>query len=198
MNEINELLKETLKDKLENIAPNYRKGLLSVESINRIIEKIASDIGVSKSDALAGIILLFLKGAASSGTPATMSVDLRNGKTMAKKNIQGAYMVETGNQHLRRLAEALAVEIGQFAQSNELNGELAQRINTSLKADTGENLTQIESAWCSSFSQHLPDLAQRSSERLVKLLAEDYKKRFESRKKEKSNKFKTIPKKGKK
>ena len=111
--------------------------------------------------------------------------------------LNSLYMVETGNQHLRRLAEALAIEIGQFAQAYELNGELAQRINTSLKAETGENLNPVEAAWCSSFSQHLPDLAQRSSERLVKLLAEDYKKRFESRKKEK-NKIKTKQKKGKK
>ena len=186
MQKINDILNESLKDKIETIAPNYKKGMLSEETIDRIIEKVAQDIGTTKSDALAGTIILFLKGAASNGTPSTMSVELRNGKTLAKRNIAGAYLSETGNDYLRRLAEGLAIQIGTFAETHGLNGELVQRINTTLKAETGEVLNPKEAAWCSSFSQHLTDLSARSSERLVKLLAEDYKKRFETKKREKN------------
>lgn len=170
---------------LEEIAPNYKKGVLSKTDKERIIEKIALEVGIPLSDALAGTILLFLKGAASSGTPSTLSIDLRGGKTIAKKNIQASYMAVTGNTFIRRLAEALAIEIGEFAFKYGLSGELSTRINTILKSESGERLTPEESAWCSSFSQEIPDLAQRSSERLVKLLAEDYKKRFENKKRTK-------------
>lgn len=168
---------------LEEIAPNYKKGILNQEEIDRIIYRIASDIGVSEGIALAGTILLMLKGAASSGTPQTMSVDLVGGKTLAKKNITGAYVTVTGNSFIRRLAESLAIQIGEFAERHGLEGELSQRIGTVLKAETGELLTYKEKAWCSSFSQNIPDLPQRSSERLAKLLAADYRRRFEGKRK---------------
>lgn len=183
MQNINKLTKEIFKEDLDQIAPNFKKGALSIEEIDKILEKVASDINVDKRDALVGTMLLMLKGAASSGTPQTLSVDLRNGKTIAKKNISAAYLSVTGNSYMRRLAEGLSVQIGEFAENFGLAGELSQRINTVLKAETGEVLNAKEMAWCSSFSQNIPDLAQRSSERLVRMLAEDYKKRFENKKK---------------
>lgn len=183
MTNIENIMNEIKNQDIASIAPNYKKGVLSNEEVTKIIEKIAYDIEVSKADALAGTMLLMLKGASSSGTPQTLSVDLRNNKTLAKKNIMGAYLSVTGNNYIRRLAEALAINIGEFAENFGLSGELAIRINTALKAESGEILTSKEMAWCSSFSQNIPDLAERSSERLVKLLAEDYKKRFESKKK---------------
>lgn len=167
----------------DEIAPNFKKGTLSESDINSIIDKVATELAISKEDALIGIMLLMLKGASSGGTPTTLSVELKGGKTMAKKNILGAYMSVTGNNYIRRLAEGLAVHIGEFAEAFGLKGELAQRINTALKAENGETLSAKEMAWCSSFSQNIPDLANKSSERLVKLLAEDYKKRFDNRKK---------------
>lgn len=177
------LTAEIFKDNLDNIAPNYKKGVLSQEEVNKIINKIAKDMEIAPKDALAGTILLMLKGAASGGTPQTLSVDLRGGKTLAKKNVTAAYLSVTGNNYIRRLAESLAVQIGEFAEFFGLAGELSQRINTVLKAESGEILSPKEMAWCSSFSQNIPDLAKRSSERLVRLLAEDYKKRFEHKKK---------------
>lgn len=183
MKSIKDLMNIIKKEDLEQIAPNHKKSLLSDEEVNRIIQRISNDVGVPESDALAGTMLLMLKGAASGGTPQTISVDLRGGVTLAKKNILGAYIAVTGNQHIRRLAETLAVSIGEFAENYKLNGELAARINISLKAECGETLNSKEAAWCSSFSQNIPDLAERSSERLVRLLAEDYKKRFENKKK---------------
>lgn len=180
--ELDNLTKEIFKENLDVIAPNFRKGILSNEEIDKILKIISFDIGVDKSEALVGTILLMLKGAASTGTPDTLSVDLKNGKKITKKNVKGAYFSVTGNNYIRRLAEGLAIQIGNFAEHFQLNGELAQRINTMLKAQTGETLTAKEMAWCSSFSQNIPDLASRGSDRLVKLLAEDYKKRFENKK----------------
>ena len=184
METINDLASSIMKEDLNVIAPNFRKGTISEREKTAIIEKVSVDIGVSKSDALAGIMLLMLKGAASNGTPNTLSVDLRGGKTLAKRIVSGAYLLVTGNNYIRRLAESLAIEIGEFAERYSLNGELSQRINTALKAEAGEVLTAKENAWCSSFSQNIPDLASRSSERLVRLLAEDYKKRFDNKKKD--------------
>lgn len=192
-----QVTQEILKQQLDEIAPNFKKGSLTTEEVVKTIEKVALDIDVSYQDALTGIMLLMLKGAASSGTPQTLSVDLRGGKNLAKKNITGAYMSVTGNNYIRRLAESLAVEIGIFAEGFGLSGELSQRINTSLKAENGEILTPKEMAWCSSFSQNIPDLAKRSSERLVKFLAEDYKKRFENKKKTKEPNITNTKDKGK-
>lgn len=191
MNNLKEIIEQIKKSNFEEIAPNFKKGVLSESDINEIVNKVSLDIGISKADALIGIMLLMLKGAASGGTPPTLSVELKDGKTLAKKNVMGAYMSVTGNNYIRRLAEALAVQIGEFAESFGLNGELAQRINTALKAENGEMLSPKEIAWCNSFSQNIPDLANRSSERLVKLLAEDYKKRFDNKKKNNSNSIST-------
>lgn len=187
MNKLKEIVTEIIKRDFDEIAPNFRKGAITETEITTIIEKTATDIGVSKETALVGIILLMLKGAASGGTPPTLSVELTGGKTLAKRNLLGAYMSVTGNSYIRRLAEGLAVNIGEFAEAFSLQGELAQRINTALKADNGEILSSKEMAWCSSFSQNVPDLANRSSERLVKLLAEDYKRRFDNKKKTNNN-----------
>lgn len=199
MKTFRELNSEILKEKsFDEIAPNFKRGALSTEEINKIIEKIALDIDVPEKDALIGIYLLMLKGAASSGTPQTLSVELKGGKVLAKKNVTGAYLSVTGNNYVRRLAEGLAVSIGEFAEAFGLEGELSQRINTALKAETGEILSAKEIAWCSSFSQNVPDLAKRSSERLVKLLAEDYKKRFDTKKKQKQTNTDNAMKKSKK
>jgi hypothetical protein len=84
----------------------------------------------------------------------------------------------TGNKYLRRMAEAMAVQISQYAEKNGLYGDLGKRIQTRLRAATGESLTPKELAWCSSFCQDLPDLATFASERVAKLLAEDYDSRF--------------------
>lgn len=194
MNNIEELMQTIKGESLEKISPTYKKGALSSEEISQIITKIAVELGITEKEALAGTIMLMLKGAASTGTPHSLAVELSNGKVIAKRNILGAYLIVTGNNYLRRLAEALAVQIGEFAEHFGLQGELAQRINTLLKAEAGETLSAKEMAWCSSFSQNLPDLAKRSSERLVRLLAEDYKKRFDNKRKPRENNSSQRPK----
>jgi hypothetical protein len=193
---------ETLKRiEIQTIAPDFKKGAISDEQMETIIENISTSIGTTKLNALVGTICLFLKGGASNGTPQNLEVVLSDGTILAKRNVLGAYFSTCGNQFLRRLAEKLAIEIGEFAEAHSLNGELAPRINTLLKAETGEVLTAKEAAWCSSFSQNIPDLAVRSSERVVRLLAEDYRKRFENKsknKKKEQTKEKRITKKNKK
>lgn len=187
---LNELSSNILKeDDLGKIAPNFKKGILDNGEVEKIIRLTANDIDITEKEALIGIMLLMLKGAASGGTPQTLAVELKGGKTIAKRNVMGAYYAVTGNNYIRRLAETLAINIGEFAEKFNLNGELAQRINTALKAEKGESLNTKELAWCSSFSQNIPDLQERSSERLVRLLAEDYKKRFENKKKVDTNKL---------
>lgn len=179
-------MEELKTSDLQTIAPYFKKGVLTDEEAEKIIEQTANSIGTTKENALTGTICLFLKGAASNGTPQNLEVLLKDGKSLAKRNLMGAYVSVCGNQYLRRLAEKLAIDIAEFAEMHGLNGELASRINTILKAESGEVLTAKEAAWCSSFSQNIPDLAERSSERVVKLLAEDYRKRFENKAKKKN------------
>jgi hypothetical protein len=80
------------------------------------------------------------------------------------------------------MAEAMALHIGKYAEKNGLRGELAQRIETAHKAETGESLNAKELAWLSSFSQTLPNLNELSSDRAAKLLAADYNARFNKNK----------------
>ena len=182
-NDLNEILNEIKKEDFNVIAPSFKKEILTNEEINKILEIISENLGIEKQESLIGIILLLLKGAANNGAPLNMSIDLKKGKSVTKQDLIKAYLKVTGNKYLRRLAESLAINIGEFAEHFCLSGELAQRINTTLKSQTGETLSLKEMAWCSSFSQNIPDLGKRSSERLVKLLAEDYKQRFEYKKK---------------
>lgn len=91
-----------------------------------------------------------------------------------------AYSLATGNQFIRRLAEKLAIPIGFFAEKNGLRGELAQRIERGHRAVNGENLSPKELAWCSSFSQCIPNLPELASERVQQLLSKDYNERFQN------------------
>lgn len=197
---LEDILEISKNAKVEEIAPNFRKkNLLTQEQISKIVQTISTNLEISPERALIAMYLLFLQGAASAGAPITMSVDLHNGKCVEKRNIINACKMVTEHQYIRRIAETLALEIGEFACNNRLAGELAYRINNRVKAETGTNLTEREMAFCSSFSQAIPNLAEVSSERLAKLLAEDYQKRFEGKKKNNNpNPQQNVPKQSKK
>lgn len=181
---LDNLVQRSLNENLDNVAPNFRKkNTLSDDQIERIIKTISINLGIPPEKVLIGIYLLFLQGAASAGAPATMVVELGDGKCIEKRNLTSACSLVTGNAYIRRIAETLAIQIGDFAQKNKLAGELAYRINNKVKAETGNNLSEKEMAYCSSFSQAIPNLAEITSERLSKLLAEDYQRRFENKKK---------------
>jgi len=168
---------EAMKLSIDSVSPDFKRTNLSEDQVTKVIDYLASNFQLKREQVLVGIILLFLKGAANNSTPVTLSVDV-DGKEISKRDLQNAYGLVTSNAYLRRLAEALAIEIGTYAELNGLKGELAQRVETSLRAEKGETLSFKELAWCSSFSQQLPDLAQRASDRLCVLLAADYSKRF--------------------
>lgn len=185
---LEDVIKKSKQIKVEEVAPNFRKkNLLSREQIGKIVQAIGTHLDISPDRVLISMYLLFLQGAASAGAPITMGVDLENGKCVEKRNIINACNLVMEHQYIRRIAETLALDIGEFAYNNNLAGELAYRINNKFKAETGTSLTEREMAFCSSFSQAIPNLAEISSERLAKLLAEDYQKRFENKKRSSAN-----------
>lgn len=179
---LNNLLDSALEIDLRKIVPEIKKESLTDAEVKKILSLITDELEITEEQTLIGIMYLFLKGMASSGTPPSLSLDIKEGKTITKRNVMAAYQYTTGNTYLRRLAETLAIPIGRFAEKNNLKGELAQRINTQLKADKGESLTSQEMAWCSSFSQSIPNLTMYTTDRVDHLLAQDYRKRFELKK----------------
>ncbi len=182
--ELEELLKTSINKRVEEVSPNFRKkNILTEEQLEKIIQTLSINLSVSHEKALIGMILLFLQGATSEGAPMTMSIDLGEGKSIEKRSVINACSASTGHQYIRRIAETLAKEIGEFAYKNRLAGELAYRINNRLKAESGECLNEREMAFCSSFSQVLPNLSELGSERLTRLLAEDYHRRFDTKRK---------------
>lgn len=183
---LDEIIEKAMQSKVEDVVPNFRrKNTLSEDQVGRIIQTISLNLNIAPEKVLIGINLLFLQGASSAGAPNTMSVDLGNGKCIEKRNIIDACNLVAGHKFIRRIAETLALQIGNFAYKHKLPGELAFRINNKLKADKGESLDEKEMAFCSSFSQAIPNLSEISSERLSQLLAEDYQRRFENKKKSK-------------
>lgn len=179
---LNDIIEKSMNENLEDIAPNFRRNKITNDQIERIIKSISANLRINPEVSLVGMMLLFLQGAASSGSPLTMSIEIDQGKYIEKRNIVSACNLVTGHQYIRRIAEALAPEIGKYANKNNLKGELATRINNRLKAETGENLTHIEMSYCSSFSQSISNLAEiTGSERLTKLLAEDYQRNFDGK-----------------
>ena len=196
---LEEIIKKSLEIKVEEVSPSFKKkNTLSCEQIEKIIQTISFNLNIEPEKALIGIYLLFLQGAASAGAPLNMSVDLGNGKYIEKKNIVNACNLVTEHTYIRRIAETLAKEIGDFAYKKRLVGELAYRVNNKFKAETGNSLTGLEIAYCSIFSQVIPDLSEITSDRLARLLAEDYQKRFELKKKPISNPIQATGKKSKK
>lgn len=161
-----------------------KKPTVTYDQIERIIKAISINLRISEEKSMVGIMLLFLQGAVSTGAPLSMSVEVESGVHLDKRTLLYTCKMVTGHEYLRRIAEQLAIPIGYFAQIHGLKGELATRINNRVRAETGKNLTSIEMAYCSSFSQQIPNLTQIcGSERLVKLLAEDYQNRFDNTKK---------------
>ncbi len=147
--------------------------------------------GLKPSEANGAIYLLFLKGAANAGSPNNLQVTVVSDGIpvdITKQDIGYAYQKVTKNPYLRRLAEALAKEISEYAESQGLSGDLAKKINNRLQANQQNLLTPKERAWASSFCQEIPGLENLASDRLPSLLSQDYQSRFEKRTNEKSKK----------
>jgi uncharacterized protein YeeX (DUF496 family) len=175
------VLDQSLKIPVESVSKDFKKTNMSEAEVAKVLETLAVKFDMEVHDVAIAVALLFLNGAASSNTPLTLHVDV-NKTYIAKRDLLDAYKLVTDNLYIRRLAEAMAEFIGKYAEKNKLKGELANAIETTLRAESGESLSPVEAAWCSSFSQQLPNLKELSSERLVKLLAADYSRRFEQAK----------------
>jgi hypothetical protein len=187
-------LKTLELNKVEEVAPNFReKNKISDEDIEKIVGSISYSLNITKDQAMIGMMLLFLQGAASAGAPPTMHVDLMGGKCIEKRNIINACNSIVGHSFIRRIAESMAVKIGNFALKHGLKGELANRISNRCNKEGGGSLNDKEIAYCSSFSQAIPNLGTLVSERLVKLLAEDYSYRFEGKRKTSVKNDNTVP-----
>lgn len=202
--DLNSLLDLTIKSDIKKVSPSQMsENQLSDEIVTNIVETLSDSFGIKNNViTMSAIFLLFLKGAANAGTPNTIEIEVidDDGKkvSITKNDLLYAYNRHTNNKFLRRLAETLAPAIGKYAESNQLSGDIAEKINTKIlskKPKEGEVyepiLSSKERAWCNSFGQNIPDLAEISS-RLPRLLAEDYLSRF-SKPKKKRNQFNEKP-----
>lgn len=202
------LIESTIKSDIKKVSPSQTsENLLPDKVVIDIVETLSDTFGIKNNTVtMSAIFLLFLKGAANVGTPNTVEVEVVDDdgtKTSIQKyDLLYAYQRITNNKYLRRLAETLATPIGKYAEANRLSGDLAEKINTkvlSKKAVEGEAqepiLSAKERAWCSSFGQNVPDL-EKTSERLPRLLAEDYLSRFNKpTRKNKPDEVRNLPRK---
>ena len=198
---ISQLLEESSLKPIELIAPNIKKEKMSREEAEAVIDCLADSHGIPRSQAFVAIALIALKGGSNKGAPETMSVDVLDSEnkvvTVQKYDIIYAIHAKCKHKFIRRLSEALALEISLFAKKHNLTGDLATKLNNNLVKEEKEPLSPTEKAFASSFCQSLPDLVKHAGERIPTLLAKDYDQRFLNRtKKEKVNKETGIRKSG--
>lgn len=176
-----DILGQALNNPKEEII-SEKKELVTVEQAKLIIRKLANTFCITEANAFAAMCALFLKGAANKGTPAILSVDVKTEDgsytTITKYDLTIACKAATKHTFLRRVAEAMALEIGMYAEKANYNGDLAIKLNNELVANNQPPLSTKEKAWASSFNQNLPKLEEYAGERIPSLLAQDYRKRF--------------------
>jgi hypothetical protein len=189
---LNKYFEEAKSESLEKLVPSFKQNLVTEEQVEQIINTlITKHKGLEPKHVLIAMILLFLKGAATRTTPSSLSVEI-NGITITKQDLENATNAILNHKYIRRIAEAIALQIGLYAEVNGLDGELAGRINKLISENnyrlntTEPPLTQAERAWCSSYSQSIKDLKNHTTERVVQWLNIDYTDRF-------SKKTRTIP-----
>jgi hypothetical protein len=173
------LHKNAMQVPLEHICPSVIKVQpLTEKEIREIYDRFSVHIGVPLQFAIVAIYILFLKGAANTGTPTSLEIEILDEHgckiTVTKNDLVFIYKKVTNNSFLRRLAESLAVNICMFAEYRNLSGDLANKINTKLISKKEPPLTLKERAWCSSFCQNIVNFEILSSERLQIELANDY------------------------
>ena len=204
-NYLDKLLKDASKEDLNKILPNQRKtNQATEEECKKFIDTLAINMGITETHAFIAFATLCLKGVCNKSAPGTMSVEIedrqKNEKTEIKKS-DLLYICNKicGHKFLRRLAVSMAKHICLFAESKNLEGDLAMRLNNLLTAKGEIRLNNKEKAWANSFCQEIDNLETLSSERLPKLLAEDYNQRFSKVKKSKPgpSPLKSNPNKGK-
>jgi hypothetical protein len=155
--ELKSIIQEASKIPVEAIAPKQKRMKWhNAHEKNIFIKAIAELRGITEPLAFAAIAMLFVKGAANKGTPASTEVELEHPEEKAKFKVTKndlIYHYERlfGSNLIRRMAESMAEEISEYAQSQGLSGDLAKKINTRLIKNQLPILTREEAAWCSSF-----------------------------------------------
>lgn len=180
--DFNKVVEQANAVPVSSISPEMAKDTISTEQCSQFVTTVATTHGLTDAQAFIAISLLVLKGACNSAAPKQMSVDIHVGDpqpiNITKYDIEYACHLVTGNTFLRRFAQAMAPQISHYAELNNLNGDLAIRLNNLALSKGGPPLNSKEKAWASSFCQSLPDLAATTGDRLPSLLAEDFQKRF--------------------
>jgi len=189
-------------DKTESGILNISEQLVIVEETNSAIteedgKKFFQQLGkiknCSSTDASIGFALLSLKGATNANAPEKMTTTFKNSQgistTITKGDLIYACQNSLGHKFLRKIAEKYATQISKFATKNRLDGDLAIRLNNIAKLEDMHPLDTTERAWANSFNQGNKE-CDSEFPRVSKLLAMDYKMRFEKNKNNKSKKNK--------
>ena len=169
------------KSKSENFK-DFQSDVMEESQLEEIITRIATSFSIPNSLALEGIYLLLLGGCANLSCPLNYKITLLQKKEenedlteihINKENLLYEYKQVMKNNHIRRLAESLATKISEYAEINNLNGDLAKKINTSLIRKGESPLTPKERAWCSSFNQNNMEIASKTKDynRILRVLA---------------------------
>jgi hypothetical protein len=177
---LKDLLEETKKEDIKMIFPSLNKKRVSEEAIVKLIESLASNLGVSRSRIFIAMILLFIKGAANSSAPDTLAVQIgKDGVSLTKGKLKDHCKTTCEHTYIRRIAESMAEYIGKFAFENKMKGDLYKIINNKCLSHYKRELTDKEAAFASSFTRdgikNINEMAESSI--LAQLLAEDYQER---------------------
>lgn len=171
---LEQLHTEITKSKSKNFK-NFQNNTMEENQIEEIVTRIATRFSISNSLALEGIYLLLLGGCANLSCPQTFKITLlkkdeenEDGDLteiqIKKENLLYEYKQVMKNNHIRRLAEVLATKISEYAETNNLDGDLAKKINISLIRKGESPLTLKERAWCSSFNQNNMEIASKNKD----------------------------------
>lgn len=177
---LKDLFEQSKKENINDTFPSMSKAKVSDEMIVKLTESIATNLGITKHRALIGIVLLFLKGAANASAPDSLSIPIGNeGTILTKGKLKDHCKAACDHTYLRRIAESMALYIGNFADDNDMTGDLYKSINNKCLSQHKRPLTRREAAFASSFTRdglnNINEIAE--SEVLAQLLAEDYQER---------------------
>lgn len=176
-------IKESYENSTLKIEPSYLPQKIDTKvtegQMINIVSSISNSLGTTHTISLHLIYMLFLRGASNKGAPDSLAATyVVEGEriTLFKGDLMHAYKLYCRNNYLRRLAEYMATKISQFAEANNLNGDIYPRIS-SLMDPNEQPLSAGERAWCSSFNQKNPDCIE-THPRVATMLNVEYRLKF--------------------
>lgn len=184
--------------------PTSRKPAYSDLAVRQVYQQVASSNRVSFRTAVVGVHQLLRKGAANSGSPGSLSVevfcpDTNRTVVLTKGELSifickcDGYSKDDKNE-CRTFAESVAIVACTIAQTqilakpnlslDVLAGDLYGKINRGLIAANQPKLSPSEAVWCCSYCQNVNNLNELAkSERLEQLLTKDLDQRLAANKK---------------